>query len=94
MDSREAKEGIRRRRKCQSCGARFSTHESVVAGETKDAGRDDLARRLEGRVGEIEQAAREMRLVLAELGAWSPTLKRVPRASQGLPQPSQETFEL
>lgn len=30
IDSREYKNGIRRRRKCQSCGARFSTFESIL----------------------------------------------------------------
>jgi hypothetical protein len=89
VDTRDAKDGIRRRRKCQGCKKKFSTYESVVPPETRGAGRDLLAKRLEEGVGEIEHAVRGIRRALAEVTSSPPS-----HAPQGPPQPAQEMFDL
>ena len=41
IDSRAEKGGIRRRRKCQSCGARFSTFEQILEKYRRQGGKGE-----------------------------------------------------
>lgn len=42
IDGRPTKNGFRRRRECPACGARFTTYEIIVNGDTQLADRADL----------------------------------------------------
>jgi transcriptional repressor NrdR len=95
-DSRDADDGIRRRRECLNCGQRFTTMERLTAGELlvvkKDARREEFSR--EKLLGGLRKACEKRPLPAGTIEAVADAIESTLR-QRGAPEvPSEEIGEL
>ena len=94
-DSREADDGIRRRRECLDCGRRFTTYERVQAVLTivkKDGRREEFSRE-KMRAG-IRRSCAKLPVSAAEIDAIVDDVEAALHARNSLEVPSQEVGDL